>query len=155
MTRDELEQKMAVLMGGRAAEHLVFGHLSTGAADDLAKVADIARSMVMRYAMVPELGNVTYDDQPHSMLGQPAFPKPREFSDETAREIDDAVRALVQRSFERSGAILRDNRTLLEEGAKALLARETLTEADLAGLFARVERETDLPITAEPARTTE
>src|SRR5205085_7000175 len=68
MTRGELENKMAVLLGGRVAELIVFGHLSTGAADDLAKVTEIARSMVTRYAMVPELGNVTYDPDPPSFM---------------------------------------------------------------------------------------
>ena len=65
MTREELENKMAVLLGGRAAEQLVFNHLSTGAADDLGKVTDIARSMVMRYGMVEKLGNVTMKPNGH------------------------------------------------------------------------------------------
>ena len=64
MTREELENKMAVLLGGRAAEEVVFGHLSTGAADDLAKVTEIARSMVMRYGMVKDLGHVAYENEP-------------------------------------------------------------------------------------------
>ena len=64
MVKEELERKMAVLLGGRAAEHLIFGHLSTGAADDLNKATEIARSMVTRYAMVLELGHVTYDNEP-------------------------------------------------------------------------------------------
>ena len=61
MTRAELENKMTVLLGGRAAEHIVFQHLSTGAADDLQKVTDIARSMIMRYGMDPTLGHVAYE----------------------------------------------------------------------------------------------
>ena len=64
MTRDELENKMAVLLGGRAAEEVMFDHLSTGAANDLAKVTEIARSMVMRYGMVKNLGHVAYEDEP-------------------------------------------------------------------------------------------
>src|SRR5437660_3771159 len=71
MTREELDNKMAVLLGGRAAEHLVFGHLSTGAADDLAKTTDIARSMVMRYAMVEGLGHVAYEEERAAFLGGP------------------------------------------------------------------------------------
>jgi len=69
MTRDELDNKMAVLLGGRAAEDVIFGHLSTGAADDLAKVTDIARSMVMRYAMVEGLGHVAYEEERAPFLG--------------------------------------------------------------------------------------
>ena len=71
MTRGELENKMAVLLGGRAAEEVVFGHLSTGAADDLAKVTDIARSMVMRYGMVKSLGHVAYEEERAPFLGGP------------------------------------------------------------------------------------
>jgi len=71
MTRDELENKMAVLLGGRAAEKVVFDHLSTGAADDLAKVTDIARSMVMRYGMEEKLGHVAYEADRPAFLGIP------------------------------------------------------------------------------------
>src|SRR5438034_1015751 len=70
MTREELENKMVVLLGGRAAEHVVFGHLSTGAADDLSKATDIARSMVTRFGMGAALGPVTYQTEPSSFLGQ-------------------------------------------------------------------------------------
>src|SRR5687768_15233197 len=94
MTREELENKMAVLLGGRVAEEVVFGHLSTGAADDLAKVTDIARSMVMRYGMVKNLGNVAYEEEQAPFLG--GFQKKREFSEATAREIDVAVRDIVK-----------------------------------------------------------
>src|SRR5690606_8626421 len=69
MTREELENKMAVLLGGRAAEVVVFGHLSTGAADDLVKVTDIARAMVTRFGMVESLGNVSYEQDRQSFLG--------------------------------------------------------------------------------------
>ena len=70
MTRDELENKMAVLLGGRAAEEVMFDHLSTGAANDLAKVTEIARSMVMRYGMVKNLGHVAYENEPVGFLEQ-------------------------------------------------------------------------------------
>src|SRR5205823_4000698 len=88
MTLSELENKMAVLLGGRAAEEVIFGHQSTGAANDLAKVTDIARSMVMRYAMVESLGHIAYEEQPAAFLGAQPFQKNREYSEATAREID-------------------------------------------------------------------
>jgi len=75
MTRSELENKMAVLLGGRAAEEVIFGHQSTGAANDLAKVTEIARSMVMRYAMVQALGHIAYEEQPAPFLGVQPFRK--------------------------------------------------------------------------------
>ncbi len=81
MTRAELESKMAVLLGGRAAERLIFDELSTGAADDLAKATDIARAMVTRYGMVEQLGQITYDREQPTFLGGPPMPHPREFSE--------------------------------------------------------------------------
>src|SRR3954465_5266961 len=95
MTRGELEDKMAVLLGGRAAEEVMFQHLSTGAANDLAKVTEIARSMVMRYAMVESLGHVAYEEEPSGFMNNQYVQKPREYSEETAREIDVAVREIV------------------------------------------------------------
>ena len=84
MTRQELENKMAVLLGGRAAEHIVFGELSTGAADDLVKVTDIARSIVTRYGMTEELGQIVYERSQQSFLGGPQ-PMPYAPSAATAR----------------------------------------------------------------------
>jgi len=135
MTRGELENKMAALLGGRAAEAVVFGHLSTGAADDLAKVSDIARSMVMRYGMVEALGHVSYRDERPSFIAVPGAPPPaRDFSEETAREIDKAVRELVGQAFERARALLAAKRDILERGAQLLLAKETLVEEELRAL---------------------
>jgi cell division protease FtsH len=141
MTRDELQEKMAVLLGGRAAEQLVFNHLSTGAADDLAKVTDIARSMVARYAMVPELGHVSYESESSAFLGGAASPfRTRDYSDDTAREIDTAVRTLVQSAFERALEVLREQRDALEKGAQRLLEKETLGEAELQALYDGIEK---------------
>jgi len=132
MTRAELENKMAVLLGGRAAEAVVFDHLSTGAADDLAKVTDIARSMVMRYGMVESLGHVSYLEERPAFLAVPGAPPPRrEYSEDTAREIDNAVRELVGKAFERARALLVEKRAVLERGAQLLLEKETLVEEDL------------------------
>ena len=136
LTEDELENKMAVLLGGRAAERLIFGKVSTGAADDLAKVSDIARSYVAQYGMVGELGEVAYDRQ-HSQFLQGAQPtgwRERSYSEETAREIDCAVRETVACAMERATSTLEGHRGLLEQGAKALLARETLSVTDLQDL---------------------
>ncbi|MEW6560173.1 MAG: ATP-dependent zinc metalloprotease FtsH [Pseudomonadota bacterium] len=135
MTREELENKMAVLMGGRAAEHLIYGHWSTGAADDLAKVTDIARSMVTRYGMVEKLGGVSLEETPQSVLGTPALPPQHEYSEQTAREIDCAVRDLVNAAFNRATDILQQKRTVLDEGARLLLEKETLTETELRQLM--------------------
>jgi cell division protease FtsH len=133
MTREELETKMAVLLGGRVAEELAFGRLSTGAADDLVKVTDIARGMVTRYGMVKALGDVAYDEERSPFLGAPApLARPREYSEETAREIDLAVRDIVAAAHERALATLRERKDKLERGARLLLEKETLSEAELA-----------------------
>ncbi len=134
MTREELENKMAVLLGGRASEQLIFKHLSTGAADDLAKATDIARSMVTRYGMDEKLGQVVYqEDAPLFLEGVPGFNK-RDFSEETAREIDCAVRELVNGALEKATDILKRNSDVLERGAKMLLEQETLAETELETL---------------------
>jgi cell division protease FtsH len=132
MTRAELEHKMAGLLGGRAAEQLVFGEISTGAADDLAKATDIARAMVLRYGMSEALGNVTYDRDRSPFL-QPNYPAPQErsYSEDTAHAVDGAVRRFVDRAFEQATAILRRNRALLDRTAAALLETETLGEAEI------------------------
>ena len=136
MTRAELEDKMAVLLGGRAAETIVFHQLSTGAADDLAKVTDIARTMVTQYGMDEKLGNVAYERQRSPFLGSPTAEPwiDRSFSEETAREIDCAVRQLVEQAFAKATSVLQQHREALERGAQALLRQETLNEMELAAI---------------------
>ncbi|MBN8899382.1 MAG: cell division protein FtsH, partial [Rhodospirillales bacterium] len=138
MGRQELEDKMAVLLGGRAAAMLLGDNVSTGAADDLAKATDIARGMVLRFGMDPALGPVAWDTEPgHFLEQQPgAFWRPRRFSDETAHEIDRAVRARLESALARAVGILRANRDALDSGAAALLAHESLAAADLPAVRA-------------------
>jgi cell division protease FtsH len=129
MTRTELENKMSGLLGGRASEQLVFGEISTGAADDLARATDIARAMVLRYGMSDALGNVTYDRDRSPFL-QPNVPVPQEraYSEGTAEAVDQAVRQLVDGAFDKAFGILRQNHGLLDRTAAALLESETLEE---------------------------
>ncbi len=133
ITKEELQHKMSVLLGGRAAEQIVFGKISTGAADDLSKVTDIARSMVTRFGMVPSIGQVAYEEPTGSFLGD-GFGQRREYSDETAREIDRAVRELIAASYETSLELLQKNRAALDRGAELLLERETLDQDELRRL---------------------
>ncbi|MCA9519909.1 MAG: ATP-dependent zinc metalloprotease FtsH [Myxococcales bacterium] len=157
MTRAELESRLMVLLGGRAAERLIFDHLSTGAADDLNKVTDIARSMATRYGMVAELGHVTYDREPSTFLQTHEPFMQKQYSEDTAREIDCAVRQIVDAAFERTLDILRRNRSTLEKGAELLLEQETLGEDELSSLFDEVLREAPEPTSnpdATPSPTT-
>ena len=133
MTCEELEYKMAALLGGRAAEMLVFNKLSTGAANDLDKATDIARSMVMRYGMDETLGLATYAEEQAPYLatgGMPQF-QSRVYSEKTAREIDEAVRNRIGIAFELATAILEENRQLLEQTSEKLLKKETLSVDEL------------------------
>jgi cell division protease FtsH len=138
MTRDELENKMSVLLGGRAAELLIYEHLSTGAADDLAKVTDIARSMVMRYGMDPRLGHLSFEQERPPLLPAPIAVQERKYSEDTAREIDRAVREIVKTAFDRALAILTRHRRVLEDAARELLQRETLAEPAVAAIARRL-----------------
>jgi cell division protease FtsH len=133
MSRRELEDKMTVLLGGRAAEMILGDDVSTGAADDLAKATDIARGIVMRFGMDEKLGPVAWDtDQGSFLQEQPGvFWRQRRYSDQTAHEIDIAVREHVEAARARAVGILRDNREALDEGAALLLAHETLTGDEL------------------------
>ncbi|HWB49498.1 MAG TPA: ATP-dependent zinc metalloprotease FtsH [Stellaceae bacterium] len=138
MTEDELRNKMAVLLGGRAAERLIFGKVSTGAADDLAKATDIARSAAAQYGMVPTLGDVAYDRIRQQFLPggqQPGGWFDRSYAEQTAREIDCAVREMVSEAADRAFAELEKRRDVLEKGARLLLEKETLSAADLKRLL--------------------
>ncbi len=138
MTREELENKMAVLLGGRAAEWIVFGHLSTGAADDLVKVTDVARAIVTRYGMSEKLGHVALEKDRRSFLAtdQPYYgPQERSYSDETAAAIDAEVKRIVDETFERTVTLLGERRDVLERTARRLLEIETLDEKQIAALI--------------------
>ena len=143
MTRPELERKIAILLGGRAAEKLVTGVLSSGAADDLAKATDIAHDMVARYGMDEDIGYVALEPQRQQMLeplvGMPMQGRP--VSEATLQRIDTAVRAIVMAGFERATRILSDNRDVLEHGAQALLEQETLDEDAIRALTADLQRD--------------
>ncbi len=135
ISRVDLENRMAVLMGGRAAEEIVFGEISTGAADDLDKTTDIARQMVTRFGMIPKLGQVVYEQNRNVFLGETAITTgARSYSEDTAREIDIAIRALVESAYARAKDVLTRRRGELDEGTRLLLDKETLTPAEFPAL---------------------
>ncbi len=141
MTRQELENKIAVLLGGRAAEKLVFGELTTGAADDLAKATDIARDMITRYGMDEDLGYIAYDAQRPRFLDVPDMVAGGcRVAESTQARIDAAVRGIVMNVFDRAIGLLADNRAVLERCARELLARETLDESAIRELTRDLRR---------------
>ncbi|HHE3758008.1 TPA: ATP-dependent metallopeptidase FtsH/Yme1/Tma family protein [Escherichia coli] len=135
MTRTDLEHKIAVLLGGRTAEKLVFGELSTGAADDLARATDIARDMITRFGMDEGLGYIAFEAQRPRFLDTPELAHGGcRVAESTQARIDQAIRDIVMGVFERAYRILDINRAVLERCARELLARETLDESDIRQL---------------------
>lgn len=150
MTRSDLEHKIAVLLGGRAAEKLVFGELSTGAADDLARATDIARDMITRFGMDESLGYIAFEAQRPRFLDTPELASGGcRVAESTQARIDQAIRDIVMGVFERAYGILDANRAVLERCARELLARETTDEADIRRLTEGLQRAT--PATAAEA----
>ena len=150
MSKSEIEGRLAVLLGGRAAEMLVFGAPSTGAADDLAKATELARASVMRYGMNEKLGLVAYESESHPFLAGVPSSADRNFSEQTAREIDCAVRDLVQDAFATATGVLTRAHAILDRGARSVLEKESIGEAELARLKNELEH-VMAPQLAEPA----
>lgn len=131
ITFSELKDRMIVLMAGRAAEDLIFEEVSTGATDDLAKATDIARECVTRFGMASSVGQVVLEEKPGQFMDQhgPGM-MAKDYSEETAREVDLAVRQLLEDAYERAKAILSDHMSDLKTGAALLLEQETITPAE-------------------------
>jgi len=130
-----LRDRLVVLMAGRAAEHLAFGQVSTGAADDLGRATDIARQLVTRFGMSPVLGQAVLERQQAGYLGDSLLRQERkDYSEQTAREIDLAVRGLLEEAYGRARALLEQRRDDLDAGARLLLAKETITPEEFPAL---------------------
>jgi cell division protease FtsH len=147
MTESELKDKIATLLGGRAAEELVYDEVSTGAHDDLSKATDLARSMVKMYGMSPRLGQVSFEkDRRTLLLTANTDPQPRgEYSEQTARAIDDEVRRIIDEQRERATEVLSHRHEVLLRAAQVLLSKETITGAELRELLAAHEHADELP----------
>ncbi|HET8656768.1 MAG TPA: ATP-dependent zinc metalloprotease FtsH [Longimicrobiaceae bacterium] len=134
LTKQELMDRVAVLLGGRVAEEIVFNEISTGAGNDLERVTDLVRRMVMEYGMSRELGPVNYRSGPRSQFlndGDGMGGGGRVYSEETAREIDQEVHGIVDGTYERVRGILTEDRDVLEVLAQRLLEKEVVDEAEL------------------------
>ena len=132
-TRGEMQRRIAVLLGGRAAELEVFGEFSSGAADDLARATEIARDMVTRHGMDEGIGPVAIESPPSNLLDvAPMVATRPPVSEALQQRVDDAIRAIVANGLEQARAVLRRHRDLLDRGAQELLQKETLDEAAIA-----------------------
>jgi cell division protease FtsH len=132
LQKGELLDRMAVLLGGRVAEEIVFNEISTGASNDLERVGELARNMIRHYGMSETLGPVSYEKQRRTFLpGGDDWPQQRSYSEETARAMDEEVRAVVQEVRQRARQILEKDRDLLERLSQELLEKEVVSRDDL------------------------
>jgi cell division protease FtsH len=131
MTRSELLDKLAILLGGRVAEEVVFGEISTGAQNDLQKATDIATSMVKEYGMSEKMGNVTFEKNRRPLFMDAMTPSSREYSDETARLIDREIGIILNQATERVRKILTERKSYLERLTEHLLEKEVLEKKDI------------------------
>jgi cell division protease FtsH len=156
MSKAELLNRVTVLFGGRAAEELVFGDVTTGAHDDIRKATDLARRMVTEYGMSNRLGPVDYASERMNAWGWSAGSDAAR-SPETAEVIEREVRSILDRCHDRAVSILNGHRPLLEEMATSLLDREVLDGDAMHGLLGRVTLAASLedPPTGEAARPRE
>ena len=135
MTKSELENKLAILLGGRVAEEIIYGEISTGAQDDLLKATGIAKSMVKTYGMSEHLGQVSLGAEHQSLFLQTGQPTAKDsYSEATAREIDAEIRRIIEAQHHRVTNILGGRQEVLREAAAVLLRQETMTGDELRAL---------------------
>ncbi len=137
LTRKQMLAMIRHAMGGRAAENLVFDHLSTGASDDLKKATDLARQMVCHYGMSDRLGPVSYGDDSQDVFLGRDFMTRKDYSEKKSEEIDEEIEHLLHKLYAEARQLLDENREILDRMAEALLERETLEATDLQRIMAR------------------
>ncbi len=140
-TKQELMDTLAMTLGGRAAEEVVFGEITTGAANDLEKATAMAKQMIMRYGMSEELGPRTLGhDQAQPFLGR-EFQAQADYSDEVARQIDDEIRRIIEDAHQRAKDLLAEKREQLDRISKILIVRETIEAGEFEALVDGVPEE--------------
>jgi cell division protease FtsH len=132
-TRAQLMDQMATALGGRIAEELIYGakEVTTGASNDLERVASVARQMITRYGMSERLGPIALGNQSGNMFLGRDFTQGRDFSEETAAAIDEEVRKLIDQAYRRARQVLSDNLPLLHKITDALMEKETVDAAEM------------------------
>ncbi|ACK73171.1 ATP-dependent metalloprotease FtsH [Gloeothece citriformis PCC 7424] len=140
MDESELRDQIATLLGGRAAEEIIFGSITTGAANDLQRATDLAERMVTTYGMSKVLGPLAYEKgQSNNFLGNDMMNPRRMVSDDTAKAIDDEVKEIVENAHQKALAILKHNQGLLEEIAQKILEQEVIEGDQLQEYLNRVQ----------------
>jgi len=137
MQKGDLLNQLAILLGGRSAEEIAVGEISTGAQNDLQRVTDMARAMVTEWGMSEKLGLVNYDSSRRGRFLDVAMPGDRGlYSEETARVIDEEVKAVIAGAHEVARRVLRENRDILERVTRFLLEKEVMEGDELRAMFA-------------------
>jgi cell division protease FtsH len=136
--RTKFEAELVTLLGGRAAEQAVFERLTTGASNDLERATDLARKMVMEYGMSDELGPMTYGEREELVFLGRSISEHRNYSEAVARQIDEQVRSIINRAYERALQVMATYREVLDRVAQELIQRETLDEGEVEALLAAV-----------------
>ncbi|HXZ24622.1 MAG TPA: ATP-dependent zinc metalloprotease FtsH [Nitrospiria bacterium] len=137
MSRSELVERLAILLGGRSAEEIVFGEISTGAQNDLQKATEIAKSMVKEYGMSEALGPIAYEKERRPLFLETGFaPSAKDYSEETAEAIDREIKRLIDEAHERALLLLKEHRDKLDRLAAALLEKEVLEGDEVKQLLA-------------------
>ena len=143
--KDQLESELSVAFGGRAAEEIVFGRISTGAANDIKNATDLAQKMVRNWGMSEELGPLSYaKGEEHVFLGR-EIAQQRDYSENTARKIDAEINRLVHDAYHRAKAVLNDHIDILHALAKLLLEKETVLGRELDELILSIEPDARIP----------
>ena len=135
MTKEEMENKIATLTGGRAAEEVAFGSVTTGASNDISRATQLARKMVGTYGMSEQLGNVAFDAGHDEVFIGKSMAQTRPYSEKTAAEMDGEIRRIMDDAYARCTAILEQYRPQLVEVAEYLLANETMTAEEFEKVF--------------------
>jgi cell division protease FtsH len=149
-TKAYLEKRLAMALGGHAAEEIIFGEMSTGPSDDISKVTKLARSMVTRYGMSERLGPRTFGQKEELIFLGREISEQRDYSEKVAEEIDDEVRRIIDRAHELARNICRENRAKLDQLAQKLLEVETLEGEALLALM-QSPTDGEQPVEEEPA----
>jgi cell division protease FtsH len=143
--KDQLQSELSVAFGGRVAEQLVLGRISTGASNDIKMATDLAQKMVRNWGMSDDLGPLSYaKEEEHIFLGR-EIAQHRDYSEDTARKIDDEVKSLIDASYDKSKQVLEENMDILHELAGLLLEKETVMGAELDALIHKMRPGIKLP----------
>jgi cell division protease FtsH len=140
MTREELSDELAMLLGGRVAEELIMGDITTGAANDIERATKVARQMVTEYGMSDTIGPLTLGQKQHEVFLGRDFATQPDYSDQVAFEIDNEVRQMIDQAHDEALEILQDQRGKLDEIAGALIDRETIDRDDVERVLADVPK---------------